>query len=267
MNKILFFLLWASTSSMLAQQRKVEVLGYEINQEAPLPLSKKDKTGRVFYDSRVIGSPKFYPGKVVLVSGEAVEGNIAVFNNTSDWNFVKRALVIIPNGEDQGQYLGLGTAVLIYQKKKKEQVFFDYYDGVYLKRLVSGDLRLSYNPAAGTAKSVSSFIGNSFLDSLKTKVAKKSIREDLSNGKSIQESLEKAKLKTDLINLSSEIEIVEKEYLLYDTSAEKTIALTKSNYTEVMIEYVTGCTSFNKKKLKNYKEIVEVVKQINNECR
>ncbi|MEQ6118177.1 hypothetical protein [Reichenbachiella sp. MALMAid0571] len=267
MNKILpVFLIWVSIGSLFAQPKTVEVLGYEANQNAPLPFAKKNKDGQTIYDSRVFGSPKFFPGMIITASGEEIEGDIAVFNNTSDWDFVKRAIVIIPNGEDKGQYLGSGSVILINQKKKKEEVFYDYYDGIYLQRLVSGRLRLSYNPAAGNSKKISSFIGKSFLDSLTSNVVKKSIKQDLSNGKSLQESLEKAKLKSDLINVASDIEIVEKEYLLYDSVTEKLVAITEDNYAQVMTEYVKGCTSFNEKKLKDYKKINEVIQQINNEC-
>ena len=267
---IAFFILVVllfSTGGLLAQQKKVEVLGYEVNEEAPLPFAKTNKNGQTFYDSRVFGSPKFFPGKIITASGEEIEGDIALFNNTSDWAFVKRAMVLIPKGETKGQYLGLGTAILIHQKKKKEEVTYDYYNGVYLQRLVTGDLQLSYNPAANTSNDVSGFIGKAFLDSLKKNVVENSIEKDISQGKSMQESLEKAKLKADLINIASEVEIVEKEYLLYDVNSQKTYAITKENFTSVLTPYVEGCSSFNQKKLKNYKAIVETIQEINEVCR
>jgi len=248
---ILVVLIFFSFSTF-SQQGKYEVKGYPTDAEVPLPFLKKDKSGKVIYDSRVFGSPKFNPGYFISINGEKLSGLIAMFNKSLDWSFVKRAFLFVPEGEDAAQFISAGTAIEIFHEGKKEPSYYDYYDGIYLQRLVSGKLRLSYNPAANTSRKIGNFVSQAFIDSLRKDMVERSIEKDLKNGKSIEESLAKAKLKADLTDAFSEIEVVEKEYLLFVEETSKTYRITKDNYEEVVNKVVKPCTGLSAKDISKY---------------
>lgn len=263
-------LLLACSFSLFSQQGKYEVVGYPADAEVPLPFLKKDKSGKVVYDSRVFGSPKFNSGYFISINGEKLSGLIAMFNKSLDWSFVKRAFLFVPEGEEKAQFIGAGTAIEVFHEGKKATSYYDYYDGVYLERLVSGALRLSYNPAANTSREIGSFVSQSFIDSLQKDMVEQSIKKDLKDGKSIEESLAKAKLKADLTDAFAEIEVTEKEYLLYDVSTNKTHLITKLNYSEIINQVVKPCDGLSAKDISKYaskyNKIVDLIESHRANC-
>lgn len=276
MNKIfnyvaLLFIVLITTSSFAQKRGKTEVIDYSENKEAPLPMAKTNKEGKTIYDPRVFGSPKFFPGAITTITGQEIKGSIAVFNDpVRDWNFVKHALLFIPEGENIAQYLTAGTVVYILQKRKKEDHHYDYYDGIYLRRLISGKLRLSYNPAANNARKISQFVSRNFMDSISNKMIKKSIENDLKEGKNIEEVIGKIKLKNDAVDAFSQVEITEKEYLLFNASTQETMGLNKNNYAAILNPLLNNCKNISekeaKKYLKNYSNIQEVIEFLNTSC-
>lgn len=257
--------------SAAAQQGKFKVIGFEKNETCPIFASHNKKTGETFYDSRVVGYPRFFPGYVVMLNGEKLEGNIAVFNQqTADWSFVKRCMLLIPEGEEVAQYIGGGVAIEIFQDKKKEQTYYDLYEGGYLERLVSGKLRLSFNPNASTTRNISGFISKSFTDSLRKNVAENSIKRSLESGKSVEESLAIANVKDQAISIGSAIEIIDKEYLLYDEASGNTKLITRANYEQVLTDVFNTCSAVSEKDvkgfLKKYDQITDAIESYNKLC-
>lgn len=257
--------------SVAAQQGKFKIIGFEKNETCPIFASQNKKTGETFYDSRVIGYPRFFPGYVVMLNGERLEGNIAVFNQqTTDWAFVKRCMLLIPEGKEIAQYIGGGVAIEIFQDKKKEQTYYDLYDGGYLERLVSGKLRLSFNPNANTTRNISGFISKSFTDSLRRNVAENSIKRSLESGKSVEESLAIANVKDQAISIGSAIEIIDKEYLLYNEASGETKLITRANYEQVLTDVFKTCSAISEKDvkgfLKKYDQITDAIETYNKSC-
>jgi hypothetical protein len=265
-------MLLVATIGAYAQQGKFKINGYQQDEACPIFRSVDKKTGDSFYDSRVIGYPRFFPGYIITLDGEKVEGRIALFNNqVADWAFVKKCMLIIPDGEEEAQYIGGNAVALIQQEQKKETVYYDLYEGGYLERLVSGKLRLSYNPNANTSRKVSEFVSQSFIDSLRVNTARKSVKESLKDGKSLQESIQVAALKDELINIGAAVEIVDKEYLLYDEQKVTTMLITKNNYEQAIQQVLGGCSSMDEKTIKGYArkydKIVDAISEYNEKCK
>jgi hypothetical protein len=265
-------ILFVVTMGAYAQQGKLKINGYEQDEACPIFRSVDKKTGDSFYDSRVIGYPKFFPGYIITLDGEKVEGRIALFNNQiADWAFVKKCMLIIPDGEEEAQYIGGNAVAVIQQQQKKETVYYDLYEGGYLERLVSGKLRLSFNPNANTSRKVSEFVSQSFIDSLRANTARKSVKESMKDGKSLQESIQVAALKDELINIGAAVEIVDKEYLLYDEQKATTMLITKNNYEQAIQQVLGGCASMDEKTIKGYAKkydkIVDAFSEYNEKCK
>lgn len=271
MNKILAATLLLISFVCQAQQGKFKINGYSVEDGCPIFSTVNKSTGDRYYDSRVIGYPRFFPGHVMMLNGEKIEGNIAMFNNQAqDWSFVKRCILIVPSGAQEAQYIKSGIALIIQQKKEGE-VVYDLYKGGYLERLVSGKLRLSYNPDAGTSKKITDFVSPNFLDSVRANTARKSIQESLKDGENIQASLEKAASKDLVFQIGSAIEITEKEYLIFNESTNETVLITKGNYEQVMVDLFKSCPTMDAKSVKSftksYGNIVEAIKAYNKDCK
>ncbi len=271
MRSKLLLLFIAGPLLCYAQQGKFKMNGYQQDDGCPIFSSVDKKTGDRYYDSRVIGYPRFFPGYIVLINGERVEGNIALFNDqVNDWSFVKRCLLIVPEGEEEAQYLNEGV-VVIKQEKKKDDVFYDLYKGGFLERLVSGSVRLSYNPDANTTNNISQFVSQSFLDSVRANTAKKSIRESMKEGESMQAAIGKAAFKDQLFEIGNAIEITEKEYLLYNEKTGVTRLIKRDNYEQGIAELFKTCSSVEEKKVrayqKNFGKIEDAIKAYNEVCK
>ncbi|HCM75739.1 MAG TPA: hypothetical protein DIS90_05130 [Cytophagales bacterium] len=269
---ILFIMLMGISLSTQAQQGKFKIIGYVQDAACPIFRSVDKKTGDSFYDSRVIGYPRFFPGYIITLDGEKIEGRIALFNNQiADWAFVKKCMLIIPEEEEEAQYIGGNAVAVIQQQQKKENVYYDLYEGGYLERLVSGKLRLSYNPNANTSRKVSEFVSQSFIDSMRANTARKSVKESLKDGKSLQESIQVAALKDELINIGAAVEIVDKEYLLYDEQKATTLWITKTNYEQAIQQVLGRCPSMDEKTIKGYArkydKIADAITEYNEKCK
>lgn len=258
------------SSGLWAQQGKFEVLGFDADNSCPFIISKKKKTGQIFYDSRVFGSAKFNKGYVTTLNGEQIKGRIAIMNDAqAAFNFVKGCLLIIPEGKEQAEYIGPGVLAEIYIEQKKKNVYYDLYDGTYLQRLVSGKYRLSFNPYANSSRKVSSFVSQSFIDSVRIKTARGSIQNSLDNGKSLRESIGVANMKDQGLQALGSVEIVEKEYLIFDEAQQKTILVTKSNYGSVISRLLSSCSKLNADEIKNFSRSFKKIKEaisVLNDC-
>lgn len=222
------------------------------------------------YDPGVWGMAKFRDGSVTLMDGTVLTGGIAVLGRANDWNFIKRIVLVIPEGETDAIYLNSTDALLITQQHKKGPRTYDRYDGAYLQRLVSGTMRLSYNPAAGTSRPLSEFLPAGTIASLSGAVGRQGVIDALKDGRTVSESLtEGTSAGRALGQALSSIEITEKEYLLYDESAEKLTPITKANYSGAMASLFAGCAAADAKTVKGfrkYKKIVEAVEYHNKTC-
>ncbi len=229
------------------------------------------KTGIFTYDPGIWGMAKFYDGEVLLRDGTKLAGRVAILNRAADWNFVKRIALVIPEGETDAIYIGEGDAALITQHRKKGPRVFDPYDGAYLQRLVSGTLRLSYNPAAGTSRPLSDFLPAGTIGSLSGALGRQGVIDALKDGRTVSQSLsEGTSAGRALGDALGSIEITEKEYLLYDERADQLTALTKANYRGAMERLFTGCAAADAKTVKSfakkYKKIEEAISFYNASC-
>lgn len=266
-----------SAAPAFATKQRVNVVGVPADAEriagtkcvfAGVCFSKK--RGAYSYDPGVWGMAKFHQGEVTLRDGTVLNGRVAALGTARDWNFIKRILLIIPEGEADAIYLGSTDALLITQQTKKELRTYDRYDGAYLQRLVSGKMRLSYNPSAGTSRPLSDFLPAGTIASLSGAVGRQGVIDAIKNGRTVDESLtEGTSAGRALGQALSSIEITEKEYLLYDESADQLTAITKASYESAMAGLFAGCAAADTKTLKGfrkYKRIVEAVEYYNARC-
>ena len=244
---------------------KVEVVGLPNDFQSPcptLPICTKKKTpGIGYYDPRVLGHAKFIPGMITLIDGTDLKGDIALLSEPSDWAFVKRTILVIPEGETQALYLGSGDAIYLEQSHKKGVHRFDLYGSSFLKRRVSGRYRLSFNPAAGASKGVLSMLPKQAVDELRKQSAESTVRAALNNGKGVRASLEAAKANDDaIVDVLSSIEITDKEYLIYDEKNDELEAITQSTWSSWLSAHACDAADAKLvKKFKNYKSIDEAV--------
>lgn len=263
----------------LATKERVTVLG--ITDETPhmdledlkcvfAYVCYSEKRGGYSYDPGVWGRAKFREGEVILRDGTKLAGRVATLSLAADWNFVKRIVLVIPEGEADAIYIGSKDAAIITQQHKKGERVFDGYDGAYLQRLVSGKMRLSYNPAAGTSRPISDFVPVSVLNSVSGAAGREAVIASLKDGKTVSQSLADGQsFGSAVSDALSSIEITEKEYLLYDDSTDTLTAITKANYESAMNTLFTGCAAADaktRKGLRKYKKIVEAVEFFNASC-
>ncbi|MBY0423089.1 MAG: hypothetical protein K2Q06_12355 [Parvularculaceae bacterium] len=236
---------------------------------APFVCEKKGEPGVYAYSYGVIGRPGFLPGSVTLMDGAVVKGDIALLQFQADWEFVKHVALIIPKGEAAAVFVGPGAAFLLTQTTKGEDVY-DAYGDVYLRRLVSGPLRLSYNPAAGTSKKVADFLPPGLLESGAREVGGREIMAALKDGRSLKDLRKGGSASQALVDVVSSIEITEKEYLIYDEAKQTTTLVTKANYGKVMGELFSACPAADKKQAnafaRAYGKIVEAFQYLNATC-
>ncbi|MCK0127437.1 hypothetical protein [Erythrobacter sp. F6033] len=228
------------------------------------------KANAFTYDPGVWGMAKFREGEVTLRDGTVLTGRVATLSLAADWEFVKRVLLVIPEGEVDAIFIGSDDAVLIKQQVKKGERVFDRYDGAYLQRLVSGEMRLSYNPAAGTSRPISDFVPVSLLSNMAGAAGRQAVMSSLKDGKTVSQSLESGRsFGSAVSDAIGSIEITEKEYLLYDESADAMSVVTKANYESAMARLFDSCTAADaktRKGFRKFKKIVEAVEFHNARC-
>ncbi len=222
------------------------------------------------YEYGVYGRPVFAPGEVLLAGGGRLTGKVALFQKGNDWDFVRHAALVIPEGESDAWYVGPGDAALIHQQGKDGVAVYDAYGDTYLKRLVSGPLRLSYNPAAGTSHTLSSFVSPVVLDDLQQRLAAEALLKQLKSGKSVRESVQVANLQQSALSALGSIEITDKEYLLYNEATRELLAINGDNYSQKIGGVFAGCAKADAGQArslgKSMKRIVEAVGYLNSTC-
>ncbi|MDB2438429.1 hypothetical protein N9W89_06905 [Hellea sp.] len=227
----------------------------------------KKKTGLWTYHGRV----KFRKGEVTLLDGTVLTGQVVLLQRRQDWKFVKDMALIVPEGEEDAIYVGPGSAFLITQEHKKGGTnTYDAYGSIYLKRRVSGPMRLSYNPTAGTSRSLASFLPANAMKNLQTRVAGREVMAAIKDGKNLADVRDSGTASQAMVDVISSIEITEKEYLVYDEANDTTSAITKGNFKETMRNIFAACPEADskdaKKYSKSYKKIDEAFEYINATC-
>jgi len=262
-----------------ATDKKVDVLGIPADMPrigktrcvVPNVCFKKDAPTIASYDPGVIGSPKFRPGEVTLRDGTVLKGTVALLNTAADWEFVKQVALVIPEGESAAIFVGQEDALLIRQEQKDGTDIYDRYGNGYLRRLVSGRMRLSYNPAAGTSRPLSDFVPAGVLNNLSGALGREAVIAALRDGKTVGESLGAGKsLGSAVSDALGSIEITEKEYLLYDEQSGTLTAITKASHGPAMERMFAACPAADPKQVKalarNYGKIAEAVTYYNSVC-
>jgi hypothetical protein len=262
-----------------ATDKKVDVLGIPADMlrigktrcVVPNVCFKKDAPTIASYDPGVIGSPKFRPGEVTLRDGTVLKGTVALLNTAADWEFVKQVALVIPEGESAAIFVGQEDALLIRQEQKDGTDIYDRYGNGYLRRLVSGRMRLSYNPAAGTSRPLSDFVPAGVLNNLSGALGREAVIAALRDGKTVGESLGAGKsLGSAVSDALGSIEITEKEYLLYDEQSGTLTSITKASHGPAMERMFAACPAADPKQVKalarNYGKIAEAVTYYNSVC-
>jgi len=262
-----------------ATDKKVDVLGIPTDMPrigntrcvVPNVCFKKDAPTIATYDPGVIGSPKFRPGEVTLRDGTVLKGTVALLNMAADWEFVKQVALVIPEGETAAIFVGREDALLIRQVQKDGTDTYDRYGSGYLRRLVSGRMRLSYNPAAGTSRPLSDFVPASVLNNLSGALGREAVMAALRDGKTVGQSLGAGRSFGSAVgDALGSIEITEKEYLLYDEQSGTLTAITKASHRAAMERLFAGCPAADARQVKafagNYGKIAEAVTYFNSLC-
>jgi len=80
-----------------------------------------------------------------------------------------------------------------------------------------------------------------------------------------------AALKDELINIGAAVEIVDKEYLLYDEQKATTLWITKTNYEQAIQQVLGRCPSMDEKTIKGYArkydKIADAITEYNEKCK
>lgn len=268
-----------SAAPAQATDKKVDVLGIPATMPriantrcvVPNVCFKKDAPTIASYDPGVIGSPKFRPGAVTLRDGTVLSGVVALLNMAADWEFVKQVALVIPDGESAAVFVGPDDALLISQTGKDGTDTYDRYGSGYLRRLVSGRMRLSYNPAAGTSRPLSDFVPAALLNNLSGAIGREAVMAALRDGKTVGDSLGAGKsLGSAVSDALASVSITEKEYLLYDEQSGRLTAITKPGYPAALERLFTDCTAADAKQVKalsrKYDKIAEAVTYYNSVC-
>lgn len=217
------------------------------------------------YEDKVWGSPKYLSGEVVFSNGKRNAGKVVLFS-TGDWNFTKGYGLFIPKGKTTGVYFDSTTVVRVKTTKKKDTKVYDRFDNFFLERLISGKYRLSYNPAANSSKPlVGGFISDTVLEEANQRVAAQAIAASIKDGNGVSASVKNGQdIGQGLTDIANSISISEKEYLLFNETTGKTVALKKDNYKEKMSALFSQCSGADAKKAKKLsKKIKRVKKAVN----
>ena len=268
-------------SAHAASFKKVKVIGVPDDVErlkvnfgtcaAEFFCEKRKKPGSFTYNSQVYGSPKFRPGTVTLHDGSLIKGHVALLQRRQVWKFVKHMALIVPEGEEEAIYVGPGDALLITQESKKKGLkTYDMYGTVYLERRVSGPLRLSYNPAAGTTRGIADFLPAGTIEGLQRQIAGREIIAAIKDGRNLADVRDGGTASQALVGVISAVEITEKEYLVFDEAAGTTSLITKANHRDAMGQIFANCPQVDAKTAKSYsksfKAIDEAFEYINASC-
>ena len=274
------FLLTFAAHAANAKITKVNVVGVPEDVERlavnngtciALYLCEKRKNPGVWtYNSQVWGTAKFLPGTITLHDGTVLSGQVALIQRSQDWKFVKHFALIVLEGETDAIYVGPGFAFLITQQTKKSNDVYDMYGNVYLQRLVSGPLRLSFNPSAGTTRNISEFLPAGFVQDAQRQLAAREVMAAIKNGENLSEVSEGGTPSQALADIVASIEITEKEYLLYNEAKAETSLITKNNHKETMALLFSACPEADpdmvKRHSKSFKKIVEAFEYLNANC-
>lgn len=251
----------AASPALAGTDQRVDVIGIPADMPtiastrcvAPMVCLKKGEVRIASYDPGIWGSAKFYPGDVTLRDGTVLTGRVALLALRNDWSFVKQVILVIPEGESQALFFREGDALLIHQSRDGATETWDRYGNTYLRRQVSGTVRLSYNPAAGTSRPLSAFVPVSVLSNLSGAAGKQALIAALRDGKSAGESLRSGQnVGSAVSDVLGSIEVTEKEYLLFDERTSTTTAITKANYADTIQRLFAGCAAVDAKTVQGF---------------
>lgn len=277
---LLMFCMYGAPVTANAGIKKANVVGVPADVEridvnngaciAPYLCEKRKKPGIWTYNAQVWGNPKFMEGTVTLHDGSILTGQVALMQRKQDWGFLKHFALIVPNGEDDAIYVGPRAAHSLTQQTKKSSDAYDMYGDFYLKRLVSGPLRLSYNPAAGTSKNITEFLPAGLVKDAQRQIAGREIIAAIKAGKDLSEVRDGGTASQAFGEVVRSIEVTEKEYLAFNEATGVTSLITKSNHKQAMTDLFAACPQAEpsqvKQHSKSFKMIVEAFEYINAAC-
>ncbi|HRI79462.1 MAG TPA: hypothetical protein PLR06_08000 [Cyclobacteriaceae bacterium] len=230
---------------------------------------------RVFiYDPLIPGNPNFYPGYVITNSGVSITGQVAVLNVMgTEWRFFPKKIYFIPDKTDFASSMGGGDLLEVGQKLKKDFLIFDAFGDGYLQRIVSGTLRLSYNPDPKVITQPLFYDASIVQDSAKMKALQHFIEEGINEGKPLGEVIRGKDSPVSADMSLANAELIEKTYFLKDTRSGKIYMLNEANFRSVVEPLYSQCpntanaSTKGKTDLYNYRKVEESVLWFNANCK
>ena len=238
---------------------------------APWLCETKKNPGVFQYQYNIYGNPKFKPGTVRLRQGGEVAGQIALMQRRHKVSFVKHFALLIPEGEQDAVYIEPGYAILLTQQDKKAANVYDAYGDIFLERILSGPVRLSYNPVEWASRKVVDFLPPGAVDAVAGEVATREIESAIKDGRDLQEVQQSGTASQALRGILSGLEVRDPQYLVYDENSETTTLATKDTYAAVLGELFAGCEAADPKQIQSlvgsYNKIVKAIEYLNTTCR
>ena len=228
------------------------------------------------YDPQIPGNPNFYPGYVITHAGVKINGQVAIMNVIgTEWTFFPKKIYFIPDKTDIASSVKGGDLLVISQKVKGENLIFDAFDDGYLQRIVSGTLRLSYNPNPKGITQPLFYEQLSELDTARINALHRYVEESINEGKPLGEVIRSSGKDTPVsagMSVGS-TELIEKAYFLKDTRTGKIYMLNEENFKSILESLYSKCLNTsvskttNKEDLYNFKKIEESISWFNANCK
>ena len=231
---------------------------------------------RIFpYDPFLPGNPKFHPGYVITMTGVKIIGQVAVMTVMgTDWLFFPKRIYFIPANAEIASSMAGGELLEVGQTNKDGVSIYDTFGDGYLERIVSGTLRLSYNPNPKLITRPLFYHTSKLPDSIQIKAMQKFVEENINEGKPLNEAIRSGKDVSGIIDvIPVNTEVIEPQYFLKDTRTGKITLLHKETFKGILEPIFSACPGYAKlsgeilEDLYEYNEIEESVKWFNANCK
>ncbi len=231
---------------------------------------------RIFpYDPLLPGNPKFHPGYVITNSGVKINGMVAVMIVMgTEWLFFPKKIYFIPANAEMAFSMAGGDLLEVGQTHKEGISVYDAFGDGYLERIVSGPLRLSYNPNPNLITRPLFHNQSTVADSAQINAMQKLVEENFNEGKPLYEAIRSGKdisASVDIITVNTEI--IEQQYFLTDTRSGKITLIREETFKNILEPIYSTCPAYSnlqkdaREALFNYKKIEESIKWYNANCK
>ena len=245
-------------------EEKKEILAADISaiQLDPLVFEKK------YPNNYKKPERNFQSGYIVLPTGEQVNGKVAQIRDFTDYDFFVYSILFLPEGNDVASSFQGGVLKEFSQQINGVSTVWDGYADGYLLRLADGHFRLSRNPYSKTKNEFFTAVQSHVADSLSKKAAVSALTNSLKSGKDLNTSIENASNAGSMVSeVLGSVEINKKEYLIFDTQANTSVAVNKDNFKEHAQKLVAGCNLSMTREQMNWDNMEGFVAALNAGCK